>query len=146
MTSTGEQKPRRVRAAAVQLSPVLFSCEGTSRKVCEAIAEAASHGAELVVFPETVIPYYPYFSFIKAPALLGAEHLLLFEQAVTVPGPVTAQLSAAAKRAGAVVVIGVNERDHGTLYNTQLVFDADGRLAQSRRKITPTYHERMVWG
>jgi aliphatic nitrilase len=28
-----------------------------------------------------------------------------------------------------VVVLGVNERDHGTLYNTQLVFDADGELA-----------------
>ena len=36
--------------------------------------------------------------------------------------------------------------DHGTLYNTQLVFDADGTLALKRRKITPTYHERMVWG
>jgi aliphatic nitrilase len=40
----------------------------------------------------------------------------------------------------------VNERDHGTLYNTQLLFDADGSLVQRRRKITPTYHERMVWG
>jgi aliphatic nitrilase len=45
-----------------------------------------------------------------------------------------------------VVVLGVNERDHGTLYNTQLVFDASGELVLKRRKITPTYHERMVWG
>ena len=45
-----------------------------------------------------------------------------------------------------VVVLGVNERDHGTLYNTQLVFDADGTLLLKRRKITPTYHERMIWG
>ena len=45
-----------------------------------------------------------------------------------------------------VVSIGVNERDGGTLYNTQLLFDADGTLIQRRRKITPTYHERMVWG
>jgi aliphatic nitrilase len=44
------------------------------------------------------------------------------------------------------VSIGVNERDGGTLYNTQLLFDADGTLIQRRRKITPTYHERMVWG
>ena len=42
--------------------------------------------------------------------------------------------------------IGVNERDGGTLYNTQLLFDADGTLIQRRRKTTPTYHERMVWG
>ena len=42
--------------------------------------------------------------------------------------------------------IGVNERDGGTLYNTQLLFDADGSLIQRRRKISPTYHERMIWG
>ena len=45
-----------------------------------------------------------------------------------------------------MVVLGVNERDHGSLYNAQLIFDADGTLALKRRKITPTYHERMVWG
>lgn len=137
---------RKVRAAAVQLSPVLFSREGTTSKVCDKIAEAAAQGAELVVFPETVIPYYPYFSFIKAPAVIGAEHLLLLDQAVSVPGPTTEAIAQAARKAGVVVSIGVNERDHGTLYNTQLLFDADGRLAQARRKITPTYHERMVWG
>jgi nitrilase len=138
--------PGKVRAAAVQLSPVLFSREGTIGKVCDKIAEAAAQGAELVVFPETVVPYYPYFSFIKAPAVIGAEHLLLLEQAVTVPGPGVEAIAEAARKAGAVVSIGVNERDHGTLYNTQLLFDADGRLAQARRKITPTYHERMIWG
>lgn len=136
----------KVRAAAVQLSPVLFSREGTTSKVCDKIAEAAAAGAELVVFPETVVPYYPYFSFIKAPAIIGAEHLLLLEQGVTVPGPTTQAIADAARKAGAVVSIGVNERDHGTLYNTQLLFDADGRLVQARRKLTPTYHERMIWG
>jgi aliphatic nitrilase len=45
-----------------------------------------------------------------------------------------------------VVSIGINERDGGTLYNTQLLFDADGTLIQRRRKISPTYHERMIWG
>ena len=45
-----------------------------------------------------------------------------------------------------VVSIGVNERDGGTIYNTQLLFDADGTLIQRRRKLMPTYHEKMVWG
>jgi nitrilase len=138
--------PKIVRAAAVQLSPVLYSCEGTTAKVCDAIAEAARAGAELVVFPETVLPYYPYFSFIKAPAVMGADHLRLIAESVMVPGPVTDRIGLSAKKAGVVVAIGVNERDHGTLYNAQLLFDADGRLVQARRKITPTYHERMIWG
>jgi nitrilase len=136
----------RVRAAAVQLQPVLFSREETTQKICEKIAEAARAGAQIVVFPETVVPYYPYFSFIKPPAAMGADHLLLYEQAVTIPGPTTTAIGKAAQRAGTVVAVGVNERDHGSLYNTQLIFDADGSLALARRKITPTFHERMIWG
>jgi nitrilase len=139
-------KPTKFRAAAVQLSPVLFSREGTTEKVCRAIDEAAARGASLVVFPETVVPYYPYFSFILPPASMGKAHLELYEQAVVVPGPTVDAVSEAARRRGVVVALGVNERDHGTLYNTQLLFDADGTLVQRRRKITPTYHERMIWG
>ncbi|HVZ73470.1 MAG TPA: Nit6803 family nitrilase [Polyangia bacterium] len=139
---------RKVRAAAVQLAPVLGAGarEGTTQKVCDAVAAAARDGATLVVFPETVVPYYPYFSFIQAPAAMGKEHLRLYEEAVTVPGPAVDAVSEAARAAGAVVVLGVNERDHGTIYNAQLVFDADGKLVLHRRKITPTFHERMVWG
>ncbi len=70
----------------------------------------------------------------------------LYEEAVPVPGPVTEAVSRAAKAHQMVVVLGVNERDHGSLYNTQLVFDADGSCLLKRRKMTPTYHERMVWG
>ncbi|HMJ15646.1 MAG TPA: Nit6803 family nitrilase [Polyangiaceae bacterium] len=137
---------RRIRAAAVQLSPVLGSRAATTQKVCDRIAAAAEQGAELIVFPETVIPYYPYFSFIKPPVSMGADHMLLFEEAVSVPSATTREIALAARHAEAVVAIGVTERDHGTLYNTQLVFDADGQLVLNRRKITPTYHERMIWG
>ena len=80
------------------------------------------------------------------PVLSGAEHIRLYEHAVAVPGPVTRPSPAAARRHGIVVVLGVNERDHGSLYNAQLVFDADGALMLKRRKITPTFHERMIWG
>jgi aliphatic nitrilase len=65
---------------------------------------------------------------------------------VTVPGPVTEAVSAAARAHGMVVVLGVNERDHGSLYNAQLIFDANGSIRLKRRKITPTFHERMIWG
>ncbi len=82
---------RKVRAAAVQLAPSLSSRAATTDKVCAAIEAAAREGAELVVFPETVVPYYPYFSFIQPPAAMGSEHLRLYEEAVTVPGPTTAR-------------------------------------------------------
>jgi len=135
-----------VRVAAAQIAPDLNSADGTLTRVLETMRDAARRGVELIVFPETFVPYYPYFSFVLPPVQQGAPHLLLMDRAPTVPGPVTDAVSAAARELGLVVVLGVNERDHGSLYNTQLVFDADGKLVLKRRKITPTYHERMVWG
>lgn len=137
-----------VKAAAVQLSPVLYSREGTVEKIVKKIHDLGRQGVQFATFPETVIPYYPYFSFVQPPVqnIVGPEQRKLLEQAVTVPSATTAAISEAARRAGVVVSIGINERDGGTLYNTQLLFDADGALIQRRRKISPTYHERMVWG
>jgi nitrilase len=137
-----------VKAAAVQLSPVLYSREGTVEKVVRKIHALGQQGVQFATFPETVVPYYPYFSFVQSPLqnIVGPEQRKLLDQAVTVPSPATNAISEAAKQAGVVVSIGVNERDGGTLYNAQLLFDADGTLIQRRRKISPTYHERMIWG
>src|SRR5262245_28606602 len=139
---------RIVKAAAVQLSPVLYSREGTVEKVVRKVHELGQLGVQFATFPETVVPYYPYFSFVQSPLqnIVGSEQRKLLDQSVTVPSPATDAIGEAARRAGVVVSVGVNERDGGTLYNTQLLFDADGTLIQRRRKITPTYHERMVWG
>ena len=133
-----------VRAAAVQISPVLYSREGTVDKSVQKIVELGRQGVQFATFPETVVPYYPYFSYVQRPFEMGAQYLRLLEQAVTVPSAATHAIGEACKQAEMVVSIGVNERDGGTLYNTQLLFDADGTLLQRRRKISPTYHERMI--
>jgi len=138
--------PRKVRAAAVQIAPDLKSGAGTLQRVLNAIGEASAKGAEFIVFPETFIPWYPYFSFVLPPVQSGAEHVRLYEHAITAPGPETDAVAAAARKHGVVIVLGINERDHSSLYNAQLIFDADGALKLKRRKITPTFHERMIWG
>ncbi len=137
-----------IKAAAVQLSPVLYSREGTVDKVVQKIVELGRQGVQFATFPETVVPYYPYFSFVQSPyeIRVGVEYKRLLHQAVTVPSTATQAISEACRQVGMVVSIGVNERDVGTLYNTQLLFNADGTLIQRRRKIIPTYHERLVWG
>jgi len=138
--------PRKVRAAAVQIAPVLYSRQGTVEKVVSKIRELGEKGVEFATFPETIIPYYPYFSLIQAPYTMGKEHMRLMDEAIVVPSEETHAIGEAARHANMVVSIGVNERDGGSVYNTQLLFDADGTLIQRRRKLTPTYHERMVWG
>lgn len=137
---------RTVRAAAVQIAPDLQTPGNTIGKVCDTIEEAAEKGVQMMVFPETFVPYYPYFSYISPPIQQGKEHLHLYENAVVVPGPETEAVASLAAQHKMVVVLGVNERDHGTLYNAQIIFNGDGQILLKRRKITPTYHERMVWG
>jgi nitrilase len=140
------QIARTVRVAAAQLSPDLTSRDGTLDKVIATIEDAGRKGVKLIVFPETFVPYYPYFSFLRPPFASGPEHMQLYEWGVQVPGPVTERVGASARRHGLVVVLGVNERDHGSLYNTQLIFGEDGGILLKRRKLTPTFHERMIWG
>jgi aliphatic nitrilase len=135
-----------VKAAAVQVSPVLYSRDGTVEKVVAKIADLGRQGVQFATFPETIVPYYPYFSFLQRPFEMGAEQVRLLDQAVTIGSPATDAIADPARAAEMVVSIGVNERDGGSLYNTQLLFDADGTLLQRRRKITPTFHEKAIWG
>jgi nitrilase len=135
-----------VKAAAVQISPVLYSRQGTVERVVKKIRELGKQGVQFATFPETLVPYYPYFAFVQPAYALGKEHQRLLEESVTVPSAETDAIGEAARAADMVVSIGINERDGRSIYNTQLLFDADGTLIQRRRKITPTYHERMIWG
>jgi len=65
---------------------------------------------------------------------------------VDVPGPAVEALGAMAKAHGVHLVIGVIERDGGTLYCTILFFSPDGALLGKHRKLMPTAMERLIWG
>ena len=78
-----------VKAAAVQISPVLYSREGTVARVVQKIPELGGKGVQFATFPETIVPYYPYFSYVSRPFELMAENIRLLEQAVTVPSDAT---------------------------------------------------------
>jgi nitrilase len=137
-----------IRVAAVQDSPVLLDRAATLDRVDELTDNAGGQGARLVVFPEAFVPGPPVW--IDALPVLGdAEwHALLMRESVTVPGPACDRLAAAARRAGVVLVVGVNEREEhgGTVYNTVLTFGSDGALLGRHRKLMPTHAERLVWG
>ena len=60
-----------VKAAAVQISPVLYSRQGTVEKVVKKIRELGKQGVQFATFPETVVPYYPYFSFVQPAFAMG---------------------------------------------------------------------------
>ena len=56
------------------------------------------------------------------------------------------ELSRIAAESGVFLVMGVIERDGGTLYCTVLFFADDGAYLGKHRKLMPTASERLVWG
>jgi nitrilase len=143
-----------VKVACIQAEPVVLDREATIDKLERLAAEAAGHGAQLLVFPEAFVPAYP--SSLWARALAGWSQpgakeafALLARESVAVPGPATDRIGAAAREHGVWIVTGVTEVDPArpaTLYNTLLYHAPDGSLAGKHRKLVPTNHERLVWG
>jgi nitrilase len=136
-----------VTVAAVQTTPVYLDRDATVDHLTVSIKEAATAGAQLIVFPEAIVPGYPEWVW-RLPAWSdGGWYQRLHDQAVEIPGPATERLGAAANEAGAWVVVGVTERvASGTLYNTLLYLDPAGAIAGVHRKLMPTGGERTVWG
>ncbi len=137
-------------AAAVQTAPVFLNKEETIGKVCSLIEEARENGADLIVFPEALIPTYPYWpkDFGTGPErkLVLDAFTKLYKNSVEIPSKDTDKLSEAARKAGSYVVIGVNERDGGTLYNTILFFDKSGKIMGKHRKLMSIDSEKCIWG
>lgn len=138
--------PPKYKAAAIQAAPVFLDLDRSVDKACALIREAGAKGARLIALPETFLPGGPYWAWhlpIKQGGPFSAE---LFRNSVEVPGPAVDVLAQAARDAQAYVVIGVNERDGKTLYNTLLYFGPEGELLGKHRKFRPTGPEKLVWG
>src|ERR1051326_2493760 len=105
-----------VRAAAVQAASVFLDRDGSTEKACGLVREAGRNGARLVAFPEGFIPAHPiWFHFHSATGRISTRlSVELFKNAVELPGPELVALQAAARDAGAYVVVGVCERLAGT--------------------------------
>ncbi|MBI2294505.1 MAG: nitrilase [Betaproteobacteria bacterium] len=140
-----------VKVAVVQAGAVPFDTDACVDKAARLIAEAGGGGAKVIVFPEAFIPGYPkgldFGLVVGARDPAGREEFrLYFDAAIEVPGPRTARLGEAAAAHNAHVVIGIIEREGGTLYCTVLFFGPDGELLGKHRKLMPTAMERMIWG
>lgn len=138
-------------AAVAQTSSVLLDTPATIERALALMADAAAKGAQLLVFPEAFIGGYPkgadFHIYLGGRTPQGrAEFKQYYDAAVTVDGPQIAQLAKAAGRHRMHVVVGIIERDGGTLYCTAVYLGADGRVLGKHRKLMPTALERLVWG
>jgi nitrilase len=141
----------KVKVAVIQAAPVLFDRDASVAKACLLTAEAATQGAKLILFPEAFIPAYPrgltFGTVVGSRSPQGRDTWQTYwSNAVDLPSPATEALGATARQAKAYLVIGVIERDGGTLYCTTLYFNPDGQLVGKHRKLKPTAAERLIWG
>lgn len=139
------------KVAVVQASPVVFDRERTLTKVCALAGEAARQGARLVLFPEAFVSAYPRG--LDFGAVVGnrtdqgrRDFERYWDSSVDVPGPAVDALGKTAKQHDIYLVVGVVERDGGTLYCTVLFFAPNGSYLGKHRKVMPTASERLVWG
>jgi len=137
--------------AVVQSSPVVFEPKATLAKVRELTANAATAGAKLVVFPEAFVSAYPkgldFGARVGMRTAQGRDDFRkYFDSAIDVPGLAMEQLGRTARENKVYLVIGVIERDIGTLYCTVVFFAPDGTFLGKHRKLMPTAMERLIWG
>jgi len=148
---------KTVTVALVQSRPVYMNLEASLAKAVAQIGEAASRGAQLVVFGETWLAGYPaWLDYCPEAALWNHEptkqvFARLRQNSIVVPSAETEILAKAAAENKVTVVIGASERvvkgaGNGTLYNSLLTFSNEGKLVNHHRKLVPTFTERLVWG
>jgi N-carbamoylputrescine amidase len=131
--------PSHVTLALVQ-TRMSESKEANVQKALARIGEAAAAGANVVSLAELFAGQYPCQS----------EDHRRFADAEPIPGPTSEALAEAARRHGVVVVGSLFERRAaGVYHNTAVVFDADGRLAGTYRKMhipdDPLYYEKFYF-
>lgn len=139
------------KVAVVQAAPVAFDTAATLDKVGAKTADAAERGAKLVLFPEAFIGGYPrgmaFGASVGNRSAQGRDdYRRYWESAIDVPGAAVTRLGEIAARHAVYLVIGVIEREGGTLYCTILFFAPDGAYMGKHRKLMPTGSERLIWG
>ncbi|MCP1674844.1 aliphatic nitrilase [Natronocella acetinitrilica] len=137
-----------VKVALAQVSPRFLDTPATLDKACSHIAEAAQNGADIIAFPETYLSAFPIWCAFAAPIRNHDYFCRFAASSVLLDGPELRKLAEAARAAGIWVSMGFNERSAasvGCIWNSNVIFNRKGELVNHRRKLVPTFFEKLVW-
>ena len=135
-----------VRVAAVQAESRWLDLDAGVEHMIELIGDAAARGAQLVAFPETFVPGYPWWIWLDTPAAGMAFVPRYAENSMTRDGEQMRRIAAAAAEHRIHVSFGFTERAGGSLYMAQALISDTGAVVGVRRKLKPTHVERSVFG
>lgn len=138
----------KYKVAVVQAAPVWLDLDATVDKTVGLIEQAAAKGAKLIAFPEAFIPGYPWHIWMDSPAWAIGRGFVqrYFDNSLAYDSPQADKLRSAVQRTGLTAVLGLSERDGGSLYLAQWLIGPDGETIAKRRKLRPTHAERTVYG
>lgn len=141
----------KVCAAAVQAGSRMFDLDATVEIFASKLDQAKNAGADLVVFPEAFFGGYPKgadFSARVGMRLPEGRDLFAryFSTALARDSDEIKLILKLVKEAAVNVVVGVIERDGGTLYCAAATVNRAGEIVSWRRKLMPTAMERLIWG
>lgn len=134
----------KVKVAVVNAEPVWFDLNGTVAKVNRLIKEAYEKEAELIAFSEVFIPGYPPWIWNNAGDF--EKNLEYFNNSLSYDSPEFLSIIETVKEYPIHVVLGLSEKDKGSLYISNCIIDNTGNVVLKRRKFKPTHAERVIWG
>lgn len=146
-----------VKVGIYQAAAVHLDREATMRKLTAKIKEAGEAGIQVLVLGETWISGYPaWIDSCGGVALWDDPNMKkiyarMYNSSVEVPGPEVDEIRKLARDFQMAISIGVNEKvssgpGNGTIFNSLLIIDDQGRLAIHRRKLMPTFSEKLLYG
>ena len=148
---------RKIRVGLAQYSPVQNDLAACLNKMESIMLQAHKEDLDLLVFGETWLSGYPAWidhcpniALWDDPGMKKAYRQLV-ENSIDLGGNEIKQIAARVAEYQLPIVLGINERvaggpGNGTLYNTVLVFDKNGKIKVHHRKLMPTYTEKMIYG
>ncbi|MGY4312330.1 putative amidohydrolase [Bradyrhizobium sp. JR3.5] len=124
----------KYRVAVVQAAPAWLDLDASIAKSIALIEEAAAKGAKLIAFPEAFIPGYPWYIWLDSPAWAIGRGFVqrYFDNSLSYDSPQAEKLRLAVKKAGMTAVLGLSERDGGSLYLAQWLIGPDGETIAKR--------------
>lgn len=142
-----------VKVGVAQSTPVFFDLEATLEKTRELVANQASAGVELLLFPESFFPGYPRgFDFDTVVGARTDQGRRLWqaywENSIAVGDSYCEALAELSRKYKMQLVVGATEKEvrTTTLYCSMLYFDPQYGLVGVHRKLKPTGSERLIWG
>jgi predicted amidohydrolase len=145
------------KVAIVQEGPVYLNLKASLEKMLNIIEDAGAEETDLIIFGEAWLTGYPaWLDHCQGYAIWDHEPTKavfsrMYQNSITVPGPEINQLRKMAKQFNMIIVTGLNEvvrsgAGNRTIYNSMVIIDENGNLVNHRRKLMPTYTEKLLYG